>query len=426
MSVELIMPKAGLTNTDGVVGEWKFGEGDWVERGQSILEIENEKVTMEYEAPAAGFLHIIAQTGETVLVGHCMGWLAADREEYSMMSGVTGVAPADYSTTDREDTVSECAEHEAGAADQTGRTMEDCAAESRSVKASPLARKLASEAGADIGQITGSGPAGRIVAGDVEAYLQNRGPAAAVSSEKGEKRSGGKDGCVQEEPVRIPMTSVRRAVAERMYRSLHSMAQTSDSVEVDATELTILRRRLVEQRDKIGARITLGDMLARATVKMLDRHPLGNASIDENEIVTYPYVNLSMAVATDYGLTSPVVKNADRMSLTELSLALKDVAARARENRLTSEDLSGGTVTVTNMGIYPVDCFNAIINPPQSLIVGFGRAVEKPAVYAGEIAVRTMMWVSVTYDHRVFDGSEIGAIMADLKKYIENPDLILL
>lgn len=382
MSVELIMPKAGLTNTDGIVGEWRCGEGEQVKKDQVILEIENEKVAMEYNAPVDGILHIAAQTGETVLVGQAMGWLAADREEYDLLR------------------------------------KPGCDSGKTHAKASPLAKKLAADAGIELGQIPGSGPEGRILAKDVEIFVR--------AGSEGVPCPHDEDSLPGREPVRIPMTPVRKVIAERMYNSLHSMAQTSDFAEVDVTELVDVKRRLVEQQDKTGVKITLGDLLARAVVKMLKRHPLGNASIEGDEIVTYPYVNLSVAVAADHGLTSPVVKNADQMSLAELSMALKAVVERARDGRLTGEDLTGGTVTVTNMGVFPVDCFNAIINPPQSLIVGFGRATEKPAVYLGEIVVRTMMWISVTYDHRVFDGSEIGAIMSDLKRYVEHPDLILL
>lgn len=210
-----------------------------------------------------------------------------------------------------------------------------------------------------------------------------------------------------------------------MYNSLHSMAQTSDSVEVDVTELMQLRRKLVERQDVLGTKITVNDLLSYAAVKMLRTHPLANASYGENEIISYPYVNLSMAVATDYGLTSPVVRDADRMTLVELSRALHEITVKARERKLTVDDQRDGTFTITNMGIFPVDNFNPILPAPQSCIMGFGRCVEKPVVYQGEIAIRTMMFLSVTYDHRVFDGGEIGSIMRTMKEYLESPVLFL-
>lgn len=415
MSTELIMPKAGLTNTEGTLGSWKAKEGELVRKGQDILEIENEKVTMDYNSPADGILHILAKTGDEIPVGQVMGYIADNQAEYEELCAGNGVSAARQGDCKAENPP----EAEKASACEAGKASA-CESGRGRLRVSPLARKLAAEGGADLTQICGTGPGGRIVAKDVTQWLlcgkaPDSGEAVSCGAPKGGR-----------EPVRRPMTPMRRAIATRMYDSLRSMAQTSDFVEVDVTQLTELRGRLAAQEEKLGTRITVGDLLSRAVVKMLGAHPLGNASLDGDEIITYPYVNLSMAVATDYGLTSPVVKDADLMSLTQLSLALKDVVRRGRENRLTAEELSGGTVTITNMGIFPVDCFNPIVNPPQSLIVGFGRAAEKPAVYRGEIVARTMMWLSVTYDHRVFDGSEIGAIMRDLKEYMENPELILL
>ena len=208
-------------------------------------------------------------------------------------------------------------------------------------------------------------------------------------------------------------------------KDLHTMAQTSDSVEVDVTELAAMRRRLGENEKLLGTRVTLNDLLSYAAVKMLKTHPLANASYTDQEILTFPYVNLSVAVATDYGLTSPVVRDADQMSLVELSRALREIVVKAREKRLTADDQRDGTFTLTNMGVFPVDNFNPILPAPQSCIMGFGRAVEKPVVYQGQICVRTMMCLSVTYDHRVFDGGEIGSILKTMKEYLETPELFL-
>lgn len=217
----------------------------------------------------------------------------------------------------------------------------------------------------------------------------------------------------------------RADIARNMFNSLHSMAQTSDSVEIDVTELMALRQRLLAHKDELGTKITINDLLSYAAVKMLKTHPLANASFSDTEILCYPDVNLSMAVATDYGLTSPVVHGADRMSLVELSLAMRDLVVRARDRKLTADDQQGGTFTLTNMGIFPVDNFNPILPAPQSCIIGFGRCVEKPAVYQGQICIRTMMVLSVTYDHRVFDGGEVGSIMKTMKEYLETPELFL-
>ena len=393
MSMEIVMPKTGLTNTENTLDSWSVAEGDTVTKGQVLGEIESEKTTMPLESLDGGIIHLLAKAGDTVSVGGVIAYLAADKAAYERLCAEPAAAPA------------------ATAASAPAAPTAPAAKGGR-VKASPLARKRAAARGIDLSLVHGTGPAGRIVAKDVDAYVPAA-PAAAAAP------------AAQREPVRIPLTPIRKAIAKNMYNSLHSMAQTSDSVEVDVTELMQLRRKLVERQDVLGTKITVNDLLSYAAVKMLRTHPLANASYGENEIISYPYVNLSMAVATDYGLTSPVVRDADRMTLVELSRALHEITVKARERKLTADDQRDGTFTITNMGIFPVDNFNPILPEPQSCIMGFGRCVEKPVVYQGEIAIRTMMFLSVTYDHRVFDGGEIGSIMRTMKEYLESPVLFL-
>ena len=373
----VLMPKTGLTNTENTLDQWQVSEGEQVKKGQVLAEIESEKTTMPFESPADGKIHLVAGEGDTVPVGGVIAYLAADEAQYQAV----------------------CTASAAPQAAPGGRII-----------ASPLARKKAEKAGIDLSLITGTGPGGRIVARDVDSCQP------AVQSAAGAK---------SREPVRIPLTPIRKAIARNMFNSLHTMAQTSDSVEVDVTELAAMRRRLVENEKLLGTRVTLNDLLSYAAVKMLKTHPLANASYTDQEILTFPYVNLSVAVATDYGLTSPVVRDADQMSLVELSRALREIVVKAREKRLTADDQRDGTFTLTNMGVFPVDNFNPILPAPQSCIMGFGRAVEKPVVYQGQICVRTMMCLSVTYDHRVFDGGEIGSILKTMKEYLETPELFL-
>ena len=209
-----------------------------------------------------------------------------------------------------------------------------------------------------------------------------------------------------------------------MYDSLAGMAQTSISAELDVTELWTFREALLEQEEKLGTRITMTDLFSLATIRMLKDHPLANAEWHETEILSYPYINLSIAVATDYGLVSPVVKDAGNIKLPDLSKAIAGIVSRAREKKLLPDEATGGTFTITNMGIFPVDVFTPIINPPQSAILGFGRITDRVSLFMGQIAVRKTITLSLTYDHRVFDGAEGGAIMRDMKQYLENPALI--
>ena len=407
MSMQLLMPKAGLTNTEGTVGEWKMPEGSSVNKGDIILEVENEKSVMDFLSPGEGILHIIACQGTEVVVGGVMGCLAQNQAEYDRLCGEdqANVSKAPDQSRAEVAPVSDRLQEMPVQNDRGGMR----------VKSSPLARAVAKQNDVDISKIEGSGPGGRIVRKDVDDYLQSK------SATKGCKNE-----IATRAPIHIPLNAARKAIAKNMTESLRSMAQTSDSVELDVTELVKLRNKLVANEENLGTRITYTDLFARACIKMLAQYPLANASFAQTEIISYPNVNLSIGVATDFGLTSPVIRDADTMSLVEFSLALKDSIARARKNKLTMNDITGGTFTITNMGVYPVDHFNPIINPPQSAIMGFGRMVEKPVVFGGEIVIRTMMFISITYDHRVFDGSDVGGIFGCMKQYLENPELILI
>ena len=429
---EIFMPKAGMDMKEGRLIRWLKEIGDHVEKDEPIMEIETDKITMEAEAPATGILLAkLIEDGTTVPVLQTIGYIGQPGEKIPDAP----VAAADTPAAAPVETAAETAAPASKLPVLNG-----------SVAATPYAKKLAAEKGVELTAVTASGPAGEVRASDVLAAAQSGAVNATALAKKYAEVNGvdlsavsgtGHDGKIrkndvlnaaapaQREITRIPLTPIRKAIARNMFNSLHSMAQTSDSVEIDVTELMALRQRLLAHKDELGTKITINDLLSYAAVKMLKTHPLANASFSDTEILCYPDVNLSMAVATDYGLTSPVVHGADRMSLVELSLAMRDLVVRARDRKLTADDQQGGTFTLTNMGIFPVDNFNPILPTPQSCIIGFGRCVEKPAVYQGQICIRTMMVLSVTYDHRVFDGGEVGSIMKTMKEYLETPELFL-
>lgn len=430
---EIFMPKAGMDMKEGRLIRWLKEIGDHVEKDEPIMEIETDKITMEAEAPATGILLAkLIDDETTVPVLQTIGYIGQPGEK---IPGAP-IAAADTPAAAPVETAAETAAPASKLPVLNG-----------SVAATPYAKKLAAEKGVELAAVTASGPAGEVRASDVLAAAQSGAVNATALAKKYAEVNGvdlsavsgtGHDGKIrkndvlnaaapaaQREITRIPLTPIRKAIARNMFNSLHSMAQTSDSVEIDVTELMALRQRLLAHKDELGTKITINDLLSYAAVKMLKTHPLANASFSDTEILCYPDVNLSMAVATDYGLTSPVVHGADRMSLVDLSLAMRDLVVRARDRKLTADDQQGGTFTLTNMGIFPVDNFNPILPAPQSCIIGFGRCVEKPAVYQGQICIRTMMVLSVTYDHRVFDGGEVGSIMKTMKEYLETPELFL-
>ena len=429
---EIFMPKAGMDMKEGRLIRWLKEIGDHVEKDEPIMEIETDKITMEAEAPATGILLAkLIDDETTVPVLQTIGYIGQPGEKIPDAA----LAAADTPAAAPVETAAE-----------TAAPASKLPVLNSSVAATPYAKKLAAEKGVELAAVIASGPAGEVRASDVLAAAQSGAVNATALAKKYAEVNGvdlftvsgtGHDGKIrksdvlnaaapaQREITRIPLTPIRKAIARNMFNSLHSMAQTSDSVEIDVTELMALRQRLLAHKDELGTKITINDLLSYAAVKMLKTHPLANASFSDTEILCYPDVNLSMAVATDYGLTSPVVHGADRMSLVELSLAMRDLVVRARDRKLTADDQQGGTFTLTNMGIFPVDNFNPILPAPQSCIIGFGRCVEKPAVYQGQICIRTMMVLSVTYDHRVFDGGEVGSIMKTMKEYLETPELFL-
>jgi len=299
--------------------------------------------------------------------------------------------------------------------------------ETERIKASPLAKKIAKKQQVALNLIEGTGPGGRILRRDVEAYIEKNNTSSSASpSEKNSDIASPVAAVLSEsDGIHIPHSKIRKSIAKNMVESLRTMAQSSVSVEIDVTALFEYRAALVEKAELLGTKITINDLLSFAAIKVIKKHPLMNAKFMENEMITYPFIHLSMAVAAEHGLTTPIVRNAEKMSLGELSKALSEIVERARENKLTADELVGGTFTITNMGIFPLDSFNPIINPPQTAIVGFGRAVDKPVVLDGEIAIRKMMFLSLTYDHRVFDGLGVGRILKDFKQLIENPDILL-
>ena len=428
---EIFMPKAGMDMKEGRLIRWLKEIGDHVEKDEPIMEIETDKITMEAEAPATGILLAkLIDDETTVPVLQTIGYIGQPGEKIPdapVAADTPAAAPVETAA-------------------ETAAPAPKLPVLNGSVAATPYAKKLVAEKGVELAAVTASGPAGEVRASDVLAAAQSDTVNATALAKKHAEVNGvdlsavsgtGHDGKIrkndvlnaaapaQREITRIPLTPIRKAIARNMFNSLHSMAQTSDSVEIDVTELMALRQRLLAYRDELGTKITINDLLSYAAVKMIKTHPLANASFSDTEILCYPDVNLSMAVATDYGLTSPVVHGANRMSLVELSLAMRDLVVRARDRKLTADDQQGGTFTLTNMGIFPVDNFNPILPAPQSCIIGFGRCVEKPAVYQGQICIRTMMVLSVTYDHRVFDGGEVGSIMKTMKEYLETPELFL-
>jgi len=278
------------------------------------------------------------------------------------------------------------------------------------VKASPLAKRLAREHQLELATICGTGPDGRIVERDILAALES--PAATRSA------LTTASGLTPRET--IPLSGMRRVIAERMHASLRDMAQLTLTTEADATALVELRSHLVPAAKVYGHRPpSYTDLILRIVARALRDHPLLNASLVDDQVVAWNEIHVGVAVALERGLLVPVIRDADRKPLQAISQELGDMAERARANRLTPDELQGGTFTVTNLGQQEIDAFTPIVNPPQCAILGIGRIAKKAAVYQDQLAVRSMVTLSLSFDHRVVDGAPAGAFLREVKRAIE-------
>jgi pyruvate dehydrogenase E2 component (dihydrolipoamide acetyltransferase) len=387
MAVEVIMPKFGLTMQDGTIQRYFKAPGESVRAGEPLYEVETEKVLYEVEAPASGTLAVaLFPEGTTVECGAVVAVIAESGEDLAAVGARYGDGAGPRAGVPA-----------AAAADDAGAR--------RAV--SPVARKLAAELGVELARISGTGPGGRITREDVEraaipARSTSGANAAAPAVAEAAAGAGAPAPAAIGKPhVRsVPMRGMRKTIADRMSQSLHQSAQLTITTEADVTAAVELRERLVRQFD-----FTYSDLLIQAVARALMRHPRMNARLAEDAIVIMPQVNVGMAVALEDGLIVPVIAEADRRSLREIAASTRELGERARAGKLRLEEVSGGTFTITNLGTYGVDAFTPIINPGETGILGVGRIIEKPVIHRGEIARRSMMTLSLTFDHRLIDGA---------------------
>ena len=408
--VEIVMPRAGLTMTEGTISEWKVEEGAHVSKGDVLMEFENEKNIIPYEALDSGIIHIVAQVGDTVEVGKVIGYLAANDAEYAQI--VSGGAPA-----------AAAAPAQVAAAVAAAPAAH---ASAKRVRATGYAKKLAAAKGIDLSAIGSENQ--RIRARDVEAYAAAQAAAKAAAPAPAATPAPAAVSAVADDDVvtETVWTGVRKTIAKNMFQSLQNSAQTTSVCEVDATDLLALRAKLVASQDVLGTKVTVNDLICLMMAKVVAKHPLINATFDGKTLYSHSRVHLSFAVGAEHGLMVPVIKNIDKMTITEVSLAARDLAVRAKNKQLRADEQSGGTFCVSNVGMFPIDFATPVINPPQTAIVGIGRTVKKPVVMPdGSFAARDMMHIFLTFDHRVIDGLEAGRFFADMEKYFKCPELIL-
>ncbi len=403
----IVIPKLGYGMATNELVEWKAKEGDWVKKGNVVLTIETAKVSWDVETEISGYLHIIIEKRSQVPLGTIVGIVAETKEE---LKALQKEPPQEKPVVVAK----------FGEAPQTRVSSGETAAkteEGERIRISPVARKMAQEHGIDITRIAGTGPSGRIVREDIEKAIEaGKKVETAAEVYQGKRLKS-----------TVPLKGMRAAIAEHMHRSLSISAQVSVMGEIDMTEMVKIRESLVEQAEVIGTKITYTDIFVFAIAKLLRENPIVNSTVIENEIKLWEDINIGVAVALDEGLIVPVVKNADKKSLVEISKSIRALAEKAREGKLVPDDVTGSTFTITNIGSlgggYRFE--TVIINQPESAILGTGSITERVVAREGQIVIRPIMTYYLTYDHRVLDGAVGAKFLAGMVRLLENPGLLL-
>jgi pyruvate dehydrogenase E2 component (dihydrolipoamide acetyltransferase) len=404
MATEVTLPRLSPGMNEASVARWLKKAGEPVRQGEALFEVETEKVATEVQAPADGVLHVVVPEGKTVAIGTVLAVLAAPGEAVSAAS-VASEAPRGEAVPSSRSSLE--VEETATAETDEGRVV-----------ASPAARRLARELGVALESVgPGSGPGGRIIERDIHRAAESR-PAVAPAP-----APTAQPAAAPAQP--LSLQGIRKVVAERMLLSQSTNATVTLTLEVDMHEAVNLRTQLVgewEQRE--GVRVTYTDIIVKAVAKALTEHRRLNASLTGEGIVQHADVHVGVAVALEDGLIVPVVRYADRKPLLEIAKETKELGGRAHQGRLGVAEVTGGTFTVTNLGASGVDTFTPIINPPECAILGVGKIAEKPVARGGQVVIRPMMWLSLTFDHRIVDGKPAADFLKRVQEILEKPYLV--
>lgn len=363
--------------TEVTVAKWLKKERDAVEKDEPVAEVEGAKVTYEVKAPVSGVLgKILVSEGTVVPVGEPIALIA-----------------------------------EAGEALPEAVAAEEVRPSAEETRITPAARRLAEEHKIDYNKVKGTGPEGTIVREDIFRTVEE---VKVELQAKGPRVSGV-----------VPLVGIKKTIAERMAYSSRTTARVTMNMDVDLTELTRLRERLLQDFEKrIGTRLSYTDILVKATAQALKEHPLLNSTLQEDKIVLFEDINVGVAVAVNEDLIVPVVRNADRRSLEEISLAIKDLAEKARANKLSIEDVTDGTFTVSNLGMFGVDTFTPVITPPESALLGVGRIVKKAVVVEDQIVAKPVLSLCLSFDHRIINGAQAAQFLQRLREILESPHIL--
>jgi 2-oxoglutarate dehydrogenase E2 component (dihydrolipoamide succinyltransferase) len=426
MAVDIKVPSVGESITEGTIARWLKKDGDAVRADEPVVELETEKASTEVASPVAGILHIRVPEGETVTIGSVIGTVeagqappaAAEKKKSSEVSALA--APPARPKVDEKKIAAE-------ARPTPTEAMAPLA---------PSARRLAAEEGIDVRAVRGSGRGGRVTREDVITYLQSREqpqpvrkdqPTQAVPAKPPPDHDGAERKDKAERETRQRMSAVRQRIAERLVASQKTTATLTTFKEADLSAVIELRNRYKEKfKEKHGVSLGFMAFFVKACVEALKAYPLANARIDGGDIVYHNYYNLGIAVSTEKGLMVPVLHDADRMGFAEIEQAIAALAAKARDGKITVQDLQGGTFTITNGGVFGSLLSTPILNPPQSAILGMHTIQKRPVVVGEQIVIRPMMYLALSYDHRLIDGREAVLFLARVKECVEDPERLML
>jgi len=462
MAVNITMPKLGLTMETGKIIEWKKQEGEQVQEKEILLVVETEKITYDVESPGTGILHIISPVESEVPVADLIGLIAADKAEYDKVAA-EGV-PAAVQAAPATQVVT--APSPATDPPAAGTPATPVRPPGERIKASPLAKRLAKEKDLDISLIPGTGPEGRIIQKDVLAFEETAGAAARVkitpvAKKMAEERGldvstiqgSGPGGKITKEDVEhhvatakpaaaqapaaaasapaegdrlVKFTGMRRIIAQKMLQSKVEAAQAYMANNCDASAIQSFRKQLLAYAEKkFGVRVTITDIMMKITASAIKAHPVINTRFTEEGDLWLQDIHMGMAMAMKDGLIVPVIWNIDKKSIIEIAKDRVSLIDRGRNGKLTPDDMKGSTFTLSAMGMFGLEEFYAIVNQPENAILAVGAIIDKPWVVDGQIVVRPIMNVGLTYDHRTIDGAKAGQFMQTLKTFIENPMMVL-
>jgi 2-oxoglutarate dehydrogenase E2 component (dihydrolipoamide succinyltransferase) len=399
MSLEMKVPSPGESITEVEIAQWLVEDGDYVEKDQTIAEVDSDKATLELPAEESGIITLKAEEGDVVLVGGVVCLIDTSAEKPAGFESKTEEVPAD------EATIAEAAPNPNPVP----------VAAKVDVKATPIAKEMISANGINPTKVAASGSNGKITKGDIEAYLTSGVDASS---------SAGWGGTRDEE--RKKMSMMRRNIAKRLVAVKNETAMLTTFNELDMKPIMDLRKKYKEKfRDSHGVNLGFMSFFTKAVTEALKLYPSVNGMIDGDYMITHDFADIGIAVSSPKGLLVPVVRNAEQMSLAEIEAEIKRLAIKARDGQIDIADMEGGTFTITNGGVFGSMMSTPIINPPQSAILGMHNIIERPVAIDGKVVIRPMMYLALSYDHRIIDGKESVGFLKTVKEMLENPSSII-